>query len=108
MTESTRGVIGPAELDLMNPGGWLINVGRGALADEDALASALTATQRGAFHAGDIGALLGNQRTLSALLDGASEPALERQWEPDLMRFSLRRARYLLYPACDIASHAND
>jgi phosphoglycerate dehydrogenase-like enzyme len=26
LTESTRGVIGPAELDLMNPGGWLINV----------------------------------------------------------------------------------
>jgi phosphoglycerate dehydrogenase-like enzyme len=43
LTKSTRGVIGPAELDLMDPGGWLINVGRGALADEDALASALTA-----------------------------------------------------------------
>ena len=43
LTKSTRGVIGRAELDLMDPGGWLINVGRGALADEDALASALTA-----------------------------------------------------------------
>jgi phosphoglycerate dehydrogenase-like enzyme len=40
LTKSTRGVIGPAELDLIDPGGWLINVGRGALADEDALASA--------------------------------------------------------------------
>jgi phosphoglycerate dehydrogenase-like enzyme len=47
LTESTRGVIGPAELDLMNPGGWLINVGRGALADEDALVSALTANAIG-------------------------------------------------------------
>ncbi|HEY4703409.1 MAG TPA: NAD(P)-dependent oxidoreductase, partial [Streptosporangiaceae bacterium] len=47
LTESTRGIIGPAELDLMNPGGWLINVGRGALADEDALASALTANAIG-------------------------------------------------------------
>ena len=41
LTEATRGVIGPAELDLMDRDGWLINVGRGALADEDALASAL-------------------------------------------------------------------
>jgi phosphoglycerate dehydrogenase-like enzyme len=41
LTEATRGVIGPAELDRMAPDGWLINLGRGALADEDALASAL-------------------------------------------------------------------
>jgi phosphoglycerate dehydrogenase-like enzyme len=43
LTEATRGVIGPAELDLMAPDGWLINLGRGALADEDALVSALRA-----------------------------------------------------------------
>ena len=43
LTESTRGIIGAAELDRMSPGGWLINVGRGALADEDALVSALRA-----------------------------------------------------------------
>ena len=43
LTESTRGIIGAAELDRMSPGGWLINVGRGALADEDALAAALRA-----------------------------------------------------------------
>ena len=41
LTESTRGIIGPAELDLMNPGGWLINVGRGAVVDEPALIQAL-------------------------------------------------------------------
>jgi phosphoglycerate dehydrogenase-like enzyme len=41
LTDATRGVIGPAELDLMAPDGWLINLGRGALADEDALVSAL-------------------------------------------------------------------
>jgi len=41
LTVSTRGVIGPAELDRMDAGSWLINVGRGALADEDALAAAL-------------------------------------------------------------------
>jgi phosphoglycerate dehydrogenase-like enzyme len=41
LTKSTRGVIGPAELGLMDPGSWLINLGRGALADEDALVSAL-------------------------------------------------------------------
>jgi phosphoglycerate dehydrogenase-like enzyme len=43
LTESTRGLIGPAELALMHPGSWLINVGRGALADEDALRSVLRA-----------------------------------------------------------------
>ena len=41
LTEATRGVIGPAELGLMAPDTWLINLGRGALADEDALLSAL-------------------------------------------------------------------
>jgi phosphoglycerate dehydrogenase-like enzyme len=43
LTEATRGVIGPAELGLMAPDTWLINLGRGALADEDALVSALRA-----------------------------------------------------------------
>jgi phosphoglycerate dehydrogenase-like enzyme len=41
LTESTRGLFGAAELSRMDPDGWLINVGRGALADEDALVSAL-------------------------------------------------------------------
>ncbi len=43
LTKSTRAVIGPAELDLMDPAAWLINVGRGALVAEVALVSALTA-----------------------------------------------------------------
>jgi phosphoglycerate dehydrogenase-like enzyme len=43
LTAATRGVIGAAELDRMDPGGWLINVGRGALADEEALVAALRA-----------------------------------------------------------------
>lgn len=41
LTASTSGLFGAAELALMAPDGWLINVGRGALADEDALLSAL-------------------------------------------------------------------
>ncbi len=41
LTGSTRGLIGPGELARMGPGAWLINVGRGALIDEPAVASAL-------------------------------------------------------------------
>jgi phosphoglycerate dehydrogenase-like enzyme len=41
LTSATHGLIGPAELARMDPGAWLINVGRGALADEPALLGAV-------------------------------------------------------------------
>jgi len=41
-TPETRGLISAAQLDRMRPGAWLINVGRGALVDTDALVAALS------------------------------------------------------------------
>jgi phosphoglycerate dehydrogenase-like enzyme len=46
-TDKTRSMIGAAELALMKPTSWLINVGRGALADTDALVAALQAGRIG-------------------------------------------------------------
>lgn len=43
LTDGTRGLIGSAELDLIGPDGILVNVGRGGVVDEDALAEALAA-----------------------------------------------------------------
>jgi phosphoglycerate dehydrogenase-like enzyme/DNA-binding transcriptional ArsR family regulator len=42
-TPSTDKIIGAAELALMSPGAWLVNLGRGALVDEPALITALQA-----------------------------------------------------------------
>jgi phosphoglycerate dehydrogenase-like enzyme len=41
LTDETRGVIGERELELLGPGGWLVNVARGALVRTDALVRAL-------------------------------------------------------------------
>ena len=41
LTSETRGLIGRAELAAMKPDGWLINIARGAIVDEEALIEAL-------------------------------------------------------------------
>jgi D-3-phosphoglycerate dehydrogenase len=41
LTEQTRGLIGPRELELIGPDGWLVNVARGAIVQTDALVEAL-------------------------------------------------------------------
>ena len=41
LTPDTRGLIGPAEFEAIKPGAILVNVGRGHVIDEDALATAL-------------------------------------------------------------------
>jgi phosphoglycerate dehydrogenase-like enzyme len=42
LTPSTEHIIGPAELAVMRPGAWLVNVARGRHVDTDALVAALT------------------------------------------------------------------
>jgi phosphoglycerate dehydrogenase-like enzyme len=41
LTGHTKGIFGACELALMDPGAWLINLGRGALIDDEALTMAL-------------------------------------------------------------------
>ncbi len=41
LTAESRGLIGARELDLIGPGGWLVNVARGAIVQTDALVDAL-------------------------------------------------------------------
>ncbi len=45
LTDRTRGLLGPAQLGLMKPSAYLINVARGELIDEAALVTALRAGQ---------------------------------------------------------------
>ena len=47
LTDQSRHIIGKNELSIMKPGAVLINVGRGALVDEEALAEALMSGQLG-------------------------------------------------------------
>lgn len=47
LTDATRGMIGAAELECMRPHAVLLNLGRGALVDEDALTAALAAGRIG-------------------------------------------------------------
>jgi phosphoglycerate dehydrogenase-like enzyme len=41
LTPSTQGIIGAAEMDMIGPDGWLVNVARGGHVDTDALVAAL-------------------------------------------------------------------
>jgi phosphoglycerate dehydrogenase-like enzyme len=47
LTEATRGLIGTAELGVMKPSAWLINIARGAVVDEPELLQALRANRLG-------------------------------------------------------------
>ncbi|MDA8044790.1 MAG: D-isomer specific 2-hydroxyacid dehydrogenase family protein [Actinomycetota bacterium] len=47
LTPATRGIIGAAEMDLIGPSGWLVNVARGGHVDTDALGAALAAGRLG-------------------------------------------------------------
>jgi phosphonate dehydrogenase len=51
LTDGTRHIIGSALIPRMRPGAFVVNVGRGSVADEDAMASALEAGQVGGYAA---------------------------------------------------------
>ncbi|HWE54790.1 MAG TPA: NAD(P)-dependent oxidoreductase [Acidimicrobiales bacterium] len=47
LTPETAGIIGAAEMDLIGPDGWLVNVARGGHVDTEALVAALAAGRLG-------------------------------------------------------------
>lgn len=49
LTPSTRGLVDAARLARARPGQWLVNIGRGSVVDEEAVASALQSGQLGGY-----------------------------------------------------------
>jgi uncharacterized protein YbbC (DUF1343 family) len=47
---------------------------------------------------GNFDKLAGTSRLRKQIIDGVSEPAIRKSWEPGLLKFKNKRKKYLLYP----------